>query len=98
VETRRAIPFSFSKIDIADPVALPALFREVRPVRVVNLAAQAARPLFPDEPSRLLDSSLVGFVNILERRVRHNRGGASEFTASSSSVYGANTKNAVLGA
>ena len=82
--------FRFAKIDIADPVALPALFREVRPVRVVNLAAQAGVRYSLTNPRAYVDSSLVGFVNILEA-CRHN-GVEHLVYASSSSVYGANTK------
>jgi UDP-glucuronate 4-epimerase len=82
--------FRFVKVDIADSVALPALFREVRPNRVVNLAAQAGVRYSLSNPRAYVDSSLVGFVNILEA-CRHN-GVEHLVYASSSSVYGANTK------
>ncbi len=82
--------FHFSKVDLADSVALPALFREVRPARVVNLAAQAGVRYSLTNPRAYVDSTLVGFVNILEA-CRYN-GVEHLVYASSSSVYGANTR------
>jgi UDP-glucuronate 4-epimerase len=82
--------FRFVKLDIADRVALPALFREVHPRRVVNLAAQAGVRFSLSNPHAYVDSNLTGFVNILEacrqHRVEHL------VYASSSSVYGANAR------
>jgi len=82
--------FRFAKVDIADRTALPALFRDVRPRRVVNLAAQAGVRYSLTNPHAYVDSSLVGFVNVLEG-CRHN-GVEHLVYASSSSVYGANTQ------
>jgi UDP-glucuronate 4-epimerase len=81
--------FQFFKLDISDRVALPTLFSSVRPERVINLAAQAGVRYSLTNPHAYVDSSLVGFVNILEA-CRHN-GVEHLVYASSSSVYGANT-------
>ncbi len=82
--------FRFLKLDIADRAAVPALFRDTRPQRVVNLAAQAGVRYSLTNPHAYVDSNLVGFVNILEG-CRHH---AVEHLvyASSSSVYGGNTQ------
>jgi UDP-glucuronate 4-epimerase len=82
--------FRFVKLDIADRTGLPALFRKVRPQRVVNLAAQAGVRYSLTNPHAYVDSSLVGFVNILEA-CRHGEVEHLVY-ASSSSVYGANTR------
>ena len=82
--------FSFAKIDIADGKALDALFAQQRPERVVNLAAQAGVRYSLQNPGAYVQSNLVGFGNILEG-CRHH-GVRHLVYASSSSVYGANTK------
>ncbi len=81
--------FSFQKVELADRAGMEALFRSVRPQRVVNLAAQAGVRYSLQNPHAYVDSNLVGFVNILEG-CRHN-GVEHLVYASSSSVYGANT-------
>jgi UDP-glucuronate 4-epimerase len=81
--------FRFLKLDLADRTAMPALFQEVRPQRVVNLAAQAGVRYSLQNPNAYADSNLVGFLNILEG-CRHH-GVEHLVYASSSSVYGANT-------
>lgn len=82
--------FQFVLRDLADREATSALFAEVRPDRVVHLAAQAGvRPSLTD-PHAYVDANLVGFVNILEG-CRHNGVGHLVY-ASSSSVYGANAR------
>ena len=73
-------------IDLTDRAALEALFDEVRPERVVHLAAQAGVRYSLQNPYAYVDSNLVGFVNMLEL-CRH-RGIAHLVYASSSSVYG----------
>ena len=73
-------------IDLADRAALEALFEQVRPERVVHLAAQAGVRYSLENPYAYVDSNLVGFVNMLEL-CRH-RGIAHLVYASSSSVYG----------
>ncbi|WP_018866570.1 MULTISPECIES: NAD-dependent epimerase, partial [unclassified Thioalkalivibrio] len=75
--------------DIADRAAMERVFREHRPQRVVNLAAQAGVRYSLENPAAYVDTNLVGFGNILEG-CRHN-GVEHLVYASSSSVYGANT-------
>jgi UDP-glucuronate 4-epimerase len=82
--------FSFHQIDIADRSEMEALFADVRPTRVINLAAQAGVRYSLTNPHAYIDANIQGFINILEG-CRHN---AVEHLvyASSSSVYGGNTK------
>ena len=82
--------FRFIETDIADRDALEKLFTEVRPERVLHLAAQAGVRYSLQNPHAYVQSNLVGFVNILEG-CRHH-GVQHLVYASSSSVYGANTK------
>ena len=81
--------FTEARINLEDRAAVEALFREQRPNRVVNLAAQAGVRYSIENPHSYVDSNIVGFVNILEG-CRHN-GIEHLVYASSSSVYGANT-------
>jgi len=81
--------FRFRKLDIADRTAMPLLFDEIRPERVIHLAAQAGVRYSILNPHAYVDSNLVGFVNILEG-CRHSEVEHLVY-ASSSSVYGANT-------
>lgn len=81
--------FSFVRTDLADREGMARLFREARPHRVVNLAAQAGVRYAATNPHAYVDSNLTGFVNILEG-CRHT-GVEHLVYASSSSVYGANT-------
>lgn len=82
--------FQFMIMDIADRNVLQTLFRKIQPERVVNLAAQAGVRYSLTNPHAYVDSSLVGFVNVLEA-CRHTQVSHLVY-ASSSSVYGANTK------
>ncbi|MEH2107247.1 NAD-dependent epimerase [Nostoc sp.] len=82
--------FSFYQLDLADSVAIAQLFAEQRFDVVVNLAAQAGVRYSIKNPHVYVDSNLVGFINILEG-CRHS-GVQHLVFASSSSVYGANTK------
>jgi UDP-glucuronate 4-epimerase len=75
---------------IHDRAAMDETFAKYRPQRVVNLAAQAGVRYSLQNPHAYVDSNLVGFVNILEG-CRHH-GVEHLVYASSSSVYGANTK------
>ncbi len=81
--------FSFRKINIADRAAMALLFAQVKPQRVVHLAAQAGVRYSITNPHAYADANLQGFLNILEgcrhRTVEHL------VYASSSSVYGGNT-------
>ncbi len=82
--------FRFVKIDVADRGGMQDFFARERPERVVHLAAQAGVRYSLRNPHAYADSNLVGFVNILEgcryARVEHL------VYASSSSVYGGNTR------
>ena len=82
--------FTFIKEDIARKPALDQLFAEHRPHRVIHLAAQAGVRHSLTHPYDYAQSNLMGFLNILEA-CRHNEVEHLAF-ASSSSVYGANTK------
>ena len=78
------------RVDIADAAPLRAAFAEHRPERVVHLAAQAGVRYSLTHPEAYVQSNLVGFANVLEC-CRH--GDVEHLVyASSSSVYGANTK------
>jgi UDP-glucuronate 4-epimerase len=82
--------FSFYKMDLADKEALENIFESTRFDVVVNLAAQAGVRYSLENPNAYVDANIVGFVNLLEC-CRHNHIQHFVF-ASSSSVYGANTK------
>lgn len=76
------------RLDIADKALVLALFDEVKPTRVIHLAAQAGVRYGLDNPDAYVASNLIGFVNLLEA-VRANPVDHFVF-ASTSSVYGAN--------
>lgn len=82
--------FKFIKLEIADRPAMEALFASEQFQRVMHLAAQAGVRYSITNPHAYIDSNIVGFINILEG-CRHH---AVEHLAyaSSSSVYGGNTK------
>jgi UDP-glucuronate 4-epimerase len=82
--------FSFVKLDLADRAGMAALFAEHRFPHVVHLAAQAGVRHSLIDPYAYVDANLVGFTNILEG-CRHH-GCKHLLYASSSSVYGANTR------
>jgi UDP-glucuronate 4-epimerase len=82
--------FRFVRYDLADRENLGRLFQAESFDRVVNLAAQAGVRYSLTNPEAYVDSNLVGFVNILEA-CRHS-GVKHLVFASSSSVYGANTR------
>lgn len=82
--------FRFEKMDIADRQKIDNLFAEEKFDVVVNLAAQAGVRYSIQNPHAYIDANIVGFTNILEG-CRHHNVGHLVF-ASSSSVYGANTK------
>jgi len=82
--------FSFFKTDIAEKEALDKIFKSNTFDVVVNLAAQAGVRYSLKNPQAYVDANIVGFVNLLEC-CRHRDVGHLVF-ASSSSVYGANTK------
>ena len=82
--------FSFEKIDIAEKEQLTKAFKTFKPEKVVHLAAQAGVRYSIENPYAYLDANLTGFLNILEL-CRHNEIKGLIY-ASSSSVYGSNTK------
>jgi UDP-glucuronate 4-epimerase len=82
--------FSFHKIDLADREGIDLLFERYEFESVVNLGAQAGVRYSLQNPRAYLDSNITGFGNILEG-CRHYQVKHLVY-ASSSSVYGANTK------
>ncbi len=82
--------FTEARVSLEDRAAIEDVFRKHRPQRVVNLAAQAGVRYSIDNPHVYVDSNVVGFLHILEG-CRHH-GVEHLVYASTSSVYGANTK------
>ncbi len=82
--------FAFIKGDIADRDFIEKLFEENHFDIVVNLAAQAGVRYSIDHPDTYIESNIIGFYNILEVLRRHPV--EHLLYASSSSVYGGNTK------
>jgi len=82
--------FAFEKLDLADRAAIKSLFAQHRFPTVIHLAAQAGVRYSLENPHAYIDANIEGFINVLEG-CRHNGCGHLLF-ASSSSVYGANTK------
>ena len=82
--------FSFEKVDLADRTGVAALFEANRFPVVIHLAAQAGVRHSLTDPHAYVDANLIGFLNVLEG-CRHN-GCRHLIYASSSSVYGANTR------
>lgn len=91
--------FMFIKGSIADKALVEDIFTQYNPQVVVNLAAQAGVRYSIENPDAYIESNLIGFYNILES-CRHSlndkpeekRGIKHLIYASSSSVYGNNTK------
>lgn len=82
--------FRFVKMDLADRAGMAGLFKQEKFQRVVHLGAQAGVRYSLQNPLAYIDSNVVGFGNVLEG-CRHN-GVEHLVYASTSSVYGANTK------
>ncbi|TAL17283.1 NAD-dependent epimerase [bacterium] len=82
--------FRFVKMELSDREGMEKLFAEERFERVVNLAAQAGVRYSLKKPHAYVEANLAGFVNVLEG-CRHSKVEHLVY-ASSSSVYGANTK------
>lgn len=82
--------FRFFRLDITDYESLRLLFETERFEKVINLAAQAGVRYSIENPKAYIDSNVIGFTNVLEccktYHVNHL------IYASSSSVYGGNTK------
>lgn len=82
--------FTCIEADLAHRETMAKVFSDNAFDIVVNLAAQAGVRYSLENPNSYVDSNIVGFVNVLEG-CRHS--GVKHFVyASSSSVYGANTK------
>ncbi len=82
--------FTFVRLDLEDREGVDALFRRFRPSRVVNLAAQAGVRYSIENPWSYIDANIQGFMSVLEA-CRHH-GVEHLVYASSSSVYGLNTR------
>jgi UDP-glucuronate 4-epimerase len=82
--------FEFVQADLADRTAISQSFARHRFATVIHLAAQAGVRHSIEQPNDYADANLEGFVNILEGCRRNGCGHL--LYASSSSVYGANTK------
>lgn len=87
---RHLTTFSFVKMDLADREGIASLFSDEKFDRVIHLAAQAGVRYSIENPMAYIDSNMVGMATILEG-CRHNKVKHLVY-ASSSSVYGANTK------
>lgn len=82
--------WSFERVNIADKAAINGLFEKHHPAVVVNLAAQAGVRYSITNPDAYIESNIIGFYNILE--ACRNYPVEHLVYASSSSVYGSNTK------
>ena len=82
--------FTFLKLDLTDNDSMDRLFADTKPQRVIHLAAQAGVRYSLQNPRAYVDSNIVGTLNVLEG-CRHH-GVEHLVFASSSSVYGANTR------
>ncbi len=82
--------YHHTRFDISNKKDLGELFKSYKPIKVVNLAAQAGVRYSIENPNAYIKSNIVGFGNILENcrqyKIQHL------VYASTSSVYGANTK------
>ena len=82
--------FRAFQVNIADREAISRVFADARAKRVVNLAAQAGVRYSLENPHAYVETNILGFTNILEGCRHHDV--EHLVYASSSSVYGANTK------
>ena len=80
--------FTPHRLDLTDKAGLLALVDEIKPTRIVHLAAQPGVRYGIDNPQAYMDSNLTGFMNVLEA-ARAAEVGHLVY-ASTSSVYGAN--------
>jgi UDP-glucuronate 4-epimerase len=82
--------FRFHELDIVDKPGLDSVFVEQKPDGVIHLAAQAGVRYSLENPDSYIQTNVVGFANILECCRHHSP--RHLVYASSSSVYGKNTK------
>ncbi len=82
--------FKFVKLDLAEPLVTAKLFADEKPDSVIHLAAQAGVRYSLENPHAYISSNIVAFTNVLEacRSIQPQH----LVYASSSSVYGGNTK------
>jgi UDP-glucuronate 4-epimerase len=82
--------FKFVKLDLAEPLVTAKLFADEKPDSVIHLAAQAGVRYSLENPHAYISSNIVAFTNVLEacRAIQPQH----LVYASSSSVYGGNTK------
>jgi UDP-glucuronate 4-epimerase len=83
--------FTFQKLDLSDRGGMQLLFEQHSFTHVIHLAAQAGVRYSLENPYAYVDGNLSGFLNILEG-CRHSSNLKHLIYASSSSVYGGNTK------
>ncbi len=89
-ELKKFDNYIFVKADLADKEIITKIFEEYKPSVVVNLAAQAGVRYSITNPDAYINSNIIGFYNILE--ACRNYPVEHLVYASSSSVYGGNTK------
>jgi len=89
-ELQKASNFKFAHLDLSDAAKTQALFEDFKPQRVIHLAAQPGVRYSLSHPQTCLQNNIMAFGNVLEACRQH----AVEHLvfASSSSVYGSNTK------
>ena len=58
--------FTFYKVDISNLEEVEKIFKEFKPQKVVNLAAQAGVRYSLENPFAYIESNIVGFINIIE--------------------------------
>ena len=90
MELKKYDNFIFSKVDLQDKEALDNIFKSYSIDKVVNLAAQAGVRYSLQNPTSYMESNVLGFMNVLESCRYHKIKGL--VYASSSSVYGGNSK------
>lgn len=89
-DLKRFNNFIFIKGNLSDKELINNIFKEYKPNIVVNLAAQAGVRYSIENPDAYIEANIIGFYNILEA-CRYNPVEHLVY-ASSSSVYGGNTK------
>ena len=82
--------FNFKKIDISNRENVAKIFKNFKPYKVINLAAQAGVRFSIENPYAYIDSNIIGFINLIEISKQNDVNGF--IYASSSSVYGGNKK------
>lgn len=90
ITLKKGVKFDFFKENINNKSSIDEIFKKTDPEIVINLAAQAGVRYSMENPSAYIQSNIVGFSNIVECCRNHH---IKHFIyASSSSVYGGNTK------